>query len=368
MTRLTRRTLLTRSAASVATLGLASAVFGGDRPTCASSPRDAISQDWRSYGAVGDGRTDDTAAVRRIFADAQRTGNDVVVPPGRFLLTEPQPVSTPVIVRGSGDGSVFVAGRPMPEILRVTIPQRGLFTDLKFDGAGLADHCVTQFVPQETSVGTRWVRCKFTGAREVQMVNQGCEDVTYFDCATDGDEAQSASIPDALMVHAPNGAVRIIGGEWFGRCTFNFQQVTIIGATIGPLFVDNPDGRSDSLLVAQGCYLYDGGVHHDACVSTGTSLSNVHLTGCYLAAGSQDSYLNGHLPSVFVRVQDCVFVQPPTAPDGYVSHILTASGTGQLTIDGGRASLRPGGALHAFRPVGDATVQVATQALCIGMT
>lgn len=359
----------------MATLGLASATLSGT--VARSAPRrgeagknlgDAITHDLRHYGAVGDGAADDTDVIRRAFADAHATGGEVIVPPGRYRILQPIAVTAPVTVRGAGDASVFLAGAPMPEILTVTIPQRGLFTDMKFDGNDLADSCVTQSVPDETSVGTRWVRCKFTGARSTQMVNRGCEDVTYFDCATDGDESKPDTIRDALDVYVPDGAVRIIGGEWFGRCTFNFQQIVISDATIGPLFIDNPDARVDSILFAQGCYLYDGGVHGNACVDTATNLSNVHLTGCYLAAGVQDSYLNGHLPSVFVRVQDCVFTQPSDAPDDYVSYILTASGTGQLTIDGGRATPRPTGAVHALRTTGEATVQLATPVPCIGMT
>jgi hypothetical protein len=327
-----------------------------------------ISRDLREYGAVGDYQTDDTVPVHRAFADAQQTGEDLVAPPGRYRIMEPIPVTTPINVRGFGDTSVLVAGRHMPDVLHVTIPQRGLFTDLKFDGNDLADRCITQIVEKEDSVGTRWVRCKFTGARDTQMVNHGCEDVTYFDCATDGNEDHTASIRNALSVHVPNGAVRIIGGEWFGRCTFNFQQIAITDATIGPLFIDNPEGRSDSLLFAQGSYIYDGGVHGDVCINTETNLSNIHVTGCYFVAQAQDSYLNGHLPSIFIRVQDCIFVQPKSVSDDTTSYILTGSGDGQLVIDGGQAALRPSGALHAFRPVGKTTVQTTVPVPCLGLT
>lgn len=291
-----------------------------------------------------------------------------MLPPGRYRIMEPVRVTTPITVRGCGDASVLVAGRHMPDLLEVTSRKRGLFTDITFDGNDHADRCVTQAVEREDSVGTRWVRCKFTGARDTQMVNHGCEDVTYLDCATDGDEDHTASIRNALSVHVPDGAVRIIGGEWFGRCTFNAQQVAITDATIGPLFIDNPEGRSDLLLFAQGSYIYDGGVHGDACINTETNLANIHLAGCYLMSQANDTYLNGHLPSTFIRVQDCIFFQPTAVADGSALYILTGSGDGQLIIDGGRTAVRPGGTVHAFRPVGEPRVQIATPVPCLGLT
>lgn len=361
-----RRALLRRGALALTTLGLVPATLAGAEPTRPANG--GMSVDPRRYGAAGDGRTDDTAPLRRAIRDAEKSHGEVVVPPGRYRVNEPLTVSSPITLRGSGDGSVLIAGHRIPEILQVTIPQRGLFSDLKFDGNDLADRCVTQTVREEGSVGTRWVRCKFTGAREVQVLNHGCEDVTYLDCATDGDENKTATVRDALSVQVPQGAVRIIGGEWFGRCSFDYQQVTILGSTIGPLYVDNPEGRSDSILFVQGSYLYDGGVHGGACVDTDTSLSNIHLAGCYLVAQAQDSFLNGHLPSVTVRALDCIFLQPPSAPPGAEFHVLTASGDGQLVIDGGRAALQPSAALHGLRAVGASGIQTSMPVPCLGLT
>jgi len=41
--------------------------------------------DIRTYGAVGDGVTDDTEAIRAAFADAAKCGGTVEVPPGRYI-------------------------------------------------------------------------------------------------------------------------------------------------------------------------------------------------------------------------------------------------------------------------------------------
>ena len=41
--------------------------------------------DIRAYGAVGDGVTDDTEAIRAAFADAAKCGGTVEVPPGRYI-------------------------------------------------------------------------------------------------------------------------------------------------------------------------------------------------------------------------------------------------------------------------------------------
>lgn len=319
----------------------------------------------QQYGAKGDGVANDTTALQ----DALNTAGNVFIPAGTYLITAPLTMTeSGRVVAGSGDSTVIKANAAMAEILSLTAVggARGVFTDIRFDGNALATNCVSHSITTETSVGTRWVRCKFRGATAYQMVNSGCEDVTYLDCATDGNESSPNTVPDALHVSVPDGAVRILGGEWFGRCTFSYQQISAYGAVIGPIVIDNSTSTPTTVLKLDGCYVYDGGLSNDNCINTYNNLSNINLTGCYLVSQSQLNFINGNMPNANVRVQDCIFVQATgTSPTSYV---LQASGSGRLTVDGGNSSLLPGGVLHAFNPVSSATTVVTTLVPCVGLT
>jgi hypothetical protein len=162
--------------------------------------------------------------------------------------------------------------------------------------------------------------------------------------------------------------VRIIGGEWFGRCDLSYQQISAYGAVIGPIFIENAGASPASILKLDSCYVYDGGVDNDNCINTGTNLTNINLTACYLVAQSQKNFINGNMPNVNVRVQDCVFVQTAALGASPVSYVLNASGAGKVIIDGGNSSLTSGGALHAFNAVGGATTTTTTLVACVGLT
>lgn len=323
-----------------------------------------------SYGATGNGTTDDTAAIQAAINDTQKTGDgSLYFPPGTYKVTAQLNVTALITLYGDGDSSTIRAGAAMASVLSVTGAARHVFQDLRFDGNGQATNCVSQSVSSETSVGSRWVRCKFTGATGYQMVNNGCEDVSYIDCATDGNEGSPTTVPHALQVVVPNGAVRIIGGEWFGRCSLNMQQVAVYSAVIGPIFIDNPGARTDSLLVLDGCYVYDGGVDSESCVNTGTNLCNLSLRGCYFVPAVQKNIVNGNVPAgVTVRFSDSTVIQTAGLGANPVSYLLQASGAGRLIVDGGQVSLAAGGALHAFNPVSAATTATTTVVPFTGLT
>ena len=52
----------------------------------------------KDFGAVGDGVTDDTAAIRAAFLFASgRPGAGVKIPPGKYLLSESLPPTPPAL-------------------------------------------------------------------------------------------------------------------------------------------------------------------------------------------------------------------------------------------------------------------------------
>lgn len=84
----------------------------GERPI----PTPAATVDVRDFGAVGDGRTDDTEAFRRAIAAADP--GVVLVPRGRYVITDILEITRPgVVIRGEDrDGSVLYFPRPLNDI------------------------------------------------------------------------------------------------------------------------------------------------------------------------------------------------------------------------------------------------------------
>ena len=77
-------------------------------------PKESISV--KDFGAVGDGRTDDTAAFRRAFEAGG--GKRIVVPPGRYVLTDILRMrASNTVLRGAGPGrTVLIFSKPGIEI------------------------------------------------------------------------------------------------------------------------------------------------------------------------------------------------------------------------------------------------------------
>lgn len=68
--------------------------------------KQGVRVDVRAYGAVGDGETDDTAAIRACIE--QNAGNTIVFPTGTWLVTSTITVPEHTTIHGVGDDSVIV--------------------------------------------------------------------------------------------------------------------------------------------------------------------------------------------------------------------------------------------------------------------
>lgn len=323
----------------------------------------------KAYGATGDGMTNDTAAIQTAIDAAAPQKGTVFLPAGTYLVNSPLTITSGVTFIGVGDGSIIKAGANISAVLTISVggDGRGVLRDFQVIGNSLAVNCINQSITSETSVGTRYVRVHCSGATSYQFVNNQCEDVSYIDCSVDGNESNPASTPYALQINVPGGAIRIFGGEWFGKCDLAYQQISVHGAVIGPVCIENPGTSNDTILHLAGCYIYDGGPNQESCIDTSNNLTNVILDGCYLVAQSQPHWINGNMPGyVSIDARNCIWIHGSAGTAGTCA-LLQASGSGSFTVTGGSTSLLSGDTLALLNPVASAITIARMPIQCIGV-
>lgn len=118
---LNRRKLLRNLGIAAVSAGSAAMVL--NRPVAAQSSAGAY---WnvKDYGAVGNGTTDDTAAIRNALNAAGAAGGGIVLfPPGNYLLSSTIQIDTPVILLGSGEQStILTTNQSTGDVISVNIP------------------------------------------------------------------------------------------------------------------------------------------------------------------------------------------------------------------------------------------------------
>lgn len=90
--------------------------FAGYRRGEAPLPDPAVTHNLRDFGAVGDGRTDDTAALQRAIAAVDR--GVILIPAGRYVITDIIEIRKPdVVLRGAGrDETVLFFPRHLTDV------------------------------------------------------------------------------------------------------------------------------------------------------------------------------------------------------------------------------------------------------------
>lgn len=310
----------------------------------------------KAYGAKGDGTTDDTTAIQEAITAAEVSGGEVFFPPGTYKTNAGLTCSSGAIsFRGSGTSSILKAGS---NNVPLTITGNANVRDIVFDGAGTAPNAAVQSVSVENSYPSLWENVTWQNATGYQYVNSKCEDVVYVNCKTPGNESSPTTVPNAIQITVPNGACQIIGGSIFGTVDLTYQQFSVIGAAIGPLYIENAGASAESNLTLVGCYVYDGGLSSYNCIDTGTNLTNITATGCYFAAQVVRNFVNGNIPAgVTISLTNCVFVwSPGTAGNNYA---VQASGAGSLIIEGYHYSVGSG-IFSLFNAVSSATTRVTS--------
>ena len=59
------------------------------------------------FGAVGDGETDDTEALERLFASAAENQKAVYIPAGTYMIRRPLTIKSGMEVYGDGNSSII---------------------------------------------------------------------------------------------------------------------------------------------------------------------------------------------------------------------------------------------------------------------
>lgn len=122
-----------------APLGFGAAVWA---PSLAAADNSGRVINVLSHGAVGDGRADDTRSLHAAFGQL-REGAVLVIPPGKYLVSEPirvPPLGGFRITGGGATTSTLVASRPMHSLLHLEGAGDGsVFDHFGLDGNGLAD-------------------------------------------------------------------------------------------------------------------------------------------------------------------------------------------------------------------------------------
>lgn len=315
-----------------------------------------------AYGAVGNGTTDDTSALQAAHdAAVAAGGGDIVLPRGDYLVDTAVMHDSPLVRwHGVGLGTKIIAGSS-------TVPFQAngqcWMYDMVFDGGGLAPHAAKQSVVSESSFPSIWRNVTWQNATDYQYVNVGCEDVVYDSCFTPGNETggtPSQSIPKAVQILTPFGAVKFVGGEIFGENNLNTQQAEYVGTVFGPLVCNPtgiPRGAANAVVSMQGCYVYDAGVGLSACIDTSGNLFNIEADACVFNMNYATKFVNGNIPAgVTLAFRNCQFTQSFTT--GVSISIISASGAGTVVFDGGTVVPDNATAIALFAGISSPTTTV----------
>jgi hypothetical protein len=136
-----------RDLARTAMIGGASALLGSAVLSAAPAPAGADLLDARKLGALGDGKTDDTAALQRAFDTAAQSSGGVFIPPGVYITKELHvPAGIAVLgvaawnYSGPGGSVLRLAGGDSACLLNLTDARGSSIEGLSLDGRDLGSN------------------------------------------------------------------------------------------------------------------------------------------------------------------------------------------------------------------------------------
>ena len=221
-----------------------------------SPTADALVVDVRALGAVGDGVTDDTAAIQAAL-DATATGGTCWFPPGTYLVT----AAAGAILRPRAGTTVSGAGR---RLATVVVGPDSAATRL-LDVTGLADVGVTGLTFRGGSAATR---------SAVYASGRGGRDVTVTACRFESFMPGQTSTTFAAVYVWPTDGATIADSEFVG-----------CGRAIT---VDQPDGPAEirgNRITAEVDQMATGILVRR---SSGSSHSEVHVRGNVVQGATLD--------------------------------------------------------------------------------
>lgn len=252
----------------------------------------------QSFGAVGNGLVDDTAAwqacIDAISTDGLFSGGTIFVPGGRYLITPGvltigganNPVSG-LIIQGTSMGiatgakcSLICAGAPVAApMLLIRNAHSGSIRDINFDAANVADYCVQgRHAVGDLSTTERWVfdRVRFESARihnvllgDIVPSQDDCS-VWSFNSCLFGHSWVNALTDSHVRINAWNSFGTTFNGcQWYGTneggTYYPLHGVTAVG---GNYKVNG--GSTNALGESDFCFVGD-----PACQPSGATISGV---------------------------------------------------------------------------------------------
>lgn len=226
--------------------------------------------DVKRYGAVGDGLTNDTAAIQAAINAAAASGGDVVFPPGSYKTASALVVKSGVSLRGFGNVSKIVGSADHDIINDSATPATDLtISDLYLEVAGSST----------AGSGIELTACQRVTIRNVEVYNAwdsidvltGSSDVVVTSCYVHGARQQGIQVVDSTRVKVQGNIVDGVGSSNLHHCVYIASGCTDLDASGNTL---------------RGAYGF--GVHCYA--STGTPqrivVANNTITGCGKGSGT----------------------------------------------------------------------------------
>jgi hypothetical protein len=258
------------------------------------------------YGAVGDGLTDDQAAIQSAIDDAQ-AGDTVFLPAGQYLI---------------GDPYLSISGETHPDDL--TIEGDGeLDTEIRMISTGSWSFGI-DIDPAGELQGLVIRNLIMDGNRDGFMADGGNAHQIRWDPSS-GVTNPSATIRNCYLIDGHHTGIKSnIGGLTIENCTFENTRLQSIG--------HDPDGATPALIEIRGCYIFDHGdgegTAYQSWVGIDTSSGESIVEDCVIGPsqgrGIKCSNAYGH-DHVYrrLRVLGC---------DGG-GLVTTSPVTGQMTLD-----------------------------------
>ncbi|MBR5726597.1 MAG: right-handed parallel beta-helix repeat-containing protein [Muribaculaceae bacterium] len=125
----------------------------------------------RDYGAVGDGETDDTAALETLFADAAELQKAAYIPAGTYMIRRPLKIKSGMEIYGDGVNSVIKKYRAYwHKIVSATSKGQTVIPLDGIDGYHVGDHCYVTSTASTTSAAAR--HCSFGEITAIDSINK----------------------------------------------------------------------------------------------------------------------------------------------------------------------------------------------------
>jgi hypothetical protein len=162
----------------------------------------------RSFGAVGDGVTDDTPAFRAAFRSAAGAGTGVYVPAGTYRVGTIS-VPTGIVLQGAGRSAAWIKGG-------LFFSSRDLVSGLKIGDVGKRTH------NEANSSETILEDCRFRGTVPIMLGDDhSCSYTTFRDCDVErsfGGWTTNASYNDIILEEYSPGPYGHVEHITFERC------------------------------------------------------------------------------------------------------------------------------------------------------